>query len=77
MIPENFIERWRPNAPWQTLAMIEQDLIISRALVELFNQPLIKTSLVFRGGTALNKLYIQPPTTGRVKMRAKMTDSKS
>ncbi len=61
MIPENFIEQWRPNAPWQTLAMIEQDLIISRALVELFNQPLIKSSLVFRGGTALNKLYIQPP----------------
>ncbi len=62
MIPENFIEQWRPNAPWQTLAMIEQDLIISRALVELFNQPLINSSLVFRGGTALNKLYIQPPT---------------
>jgi predicted nucleotidyltransferase component of viral defense system len=61
MIPENFIVQWRPNAPWQTLAMIEQDLIISRALVELFNQPLVKTSLVFRGGTALNKLYIQPP----------------
>lgn len=61
MIPENYIEQWRPNAPWQTLAMIEQDLIISRALVELFNQPQVQSSLVFRGGTALNKLYIQPP----------------
>jgi predicted nucleotidyltransferase component of viral defense system len=61
MIPENYIEQWRPEAPWQTLAMIEQDLIISRALVELFNQPLVQSSLVFRGGTALNKLYIQPP----------------
>lgn len=61
MIPENYIEQWRSQAPWQTLAMIEQDLIISRALVELFNQPTVQSSLVFRGGTALNKLYIQPP----------------
>jgi predicted nucleotidyltransferase component of viral defense system len=41
--------------------MIEQDLILSRALVELYNNPTVKTSLVFRGGTALNKLYIRPP----------------
>lgn len=61
MIPENFIEQWRVKAPWQTLAMIEQDLVISRALVELYNQPNVKSSLIFRGGTALNKLYIQPP----------------
>lgn len=61
MIPEIYIEQWRPHASWQTLAMIEQDLVISRALVELFNQTAVKSSLVFRGGTALNKLYIQPP----------------
>ena len=54
MIPENFIEEWRDKAPWQTLAMVEQDLIISRALVEIFNQPKIKSSLAFRGGTALH-----------------------
>jgi predicted nucleotidyltransferase component of viral defense system len=61
MIPQSFVEQWRSNAPWQTLAMIEQDLVISRALVDLYNQSKIKTSLAFRGGTALNKLYIQPP----------------
>lgn len=61
MIPENFIEQWRVNAPWQTLAMVEQDLIISRALVDLYNNPIIQNSLAFRGGTALNKLYIKPP----------------
>lgn len=58
MIPENFIEQW--TAPWQTSAMIEQDLVISRALVELYNQPEVSNSLVFRGGTALNKIYINP-----------------
>jgi hypothetical protein len=36
MIPESFIEQWRANTPWQTLAMIEQDLVISRALVCLY-----------------------------------------
>jgi len=61
MIPESYIEQWRQYAPWQTLAMVEQDLVISRALVDLFNEPVVKSALVFRGGTALNKLYIQPP----------------
>ncbi|WP_201258188.1 nucleotidyl transferase AbiEii/AbiGii toxin family protein [Piscirickettsia litoralis] len=41
--------------------MVEQDLIISRALICLYNDPDINQSLVFRGGTALNKLFIQPP----------------
>lgn len=36
---------------------VEQDLITSRALVELFNRPLLAESLAFRGGTALFKLY--------------------
>lgn len=61
MIPENFVAQWRKNAPWQTLAMIEQDLIISKALIDLYNHPHIQESLVFRGCTALNKLYINPP----------------
>ena len=60
MIPESFIEIWRPNANWKTLAMIEQDLVISRALICLYNHPKIKENLVFRGGTALNKLYLKP-----------------
>ncbi len=41
--------------------MVEQDLIISRALVALYSDPKIRDSLVFRGGTALNKLFIKPP----------------
>ncbi len=60
MIPESFIENWRSSAKWQTLSMVEQDLIISRALVCLYNDPEIQDSLVFRGGTALNKLFIKP-----------------
>ena len=53
---------WQSQVPWQTLAMVEQDLIISRVLVELYNNQQIRDSLVFRGGTALNKLYLNPPS---------------
>jgi predicted nucleotidyltransferase component of viral defense system len=61
MIPEVFIENWRKTVPWQMIEQIEQDLIISRALVNLYNDPHVKDALVFRGGTALNKLFINPP----------------
>ncbi len=60
MIPKIFIEQWQNNFPWQSLDMVEQDLIIGRALVCLYSNPEIKNNLVFRGGTALNKLYLKP-----------------
>ena len=60
MIPKTYIEQWRNSFKWQTLEQIEQDLIISRALIDLYNNPHIKEALVFRGGTALNKLFIKP-----------------
>lgn len=55
MIPMRFINAWRDSAPWQSTDYVEQDLVISRALIEMFNVPNICSSLVFRGGTALNK----------------------
>ena len=61
MIPEIFIEQWRKTVKWQSLEQIEQDMIISRALIDLYNEPHIKEALVFRGGTALNKLFLKPP----------------
>jgi len=61
MIPEIFVEQWRSHAKWQTPAQVEQDLVISKALVDLYNEPYIKDALIFRGGTALNKLFLRPP----------------
>ncbi|MDR2666595.1 MAG: nucleotidyl transferase AbiEii/AbiGii toxin family protein [Holosporales bacterium] len=60
MIPEIFIQRWQQNTKWRTSAQVEQDLVISRALTNLYNEPHIKEALVFRGGTALNKLFLKP-----------------
>jgi predicted nucleotidyltransferase component of viral defense system len=61
VIPKAHITAWRARAPWPADAQVEQDLIISRAIVELFRVPTIASSLVFRGGTALYKLYLHPP----------------
>lgn len=53
MIPQDFITEWREKAPWMQLSQVEQDLVICRALVEIFNHPALKEKLAFRGGTAL------------------------
>lgn len=60
MIPQRYIEEWKERAPWPTYAQIEQDLVIARALVEIFSDDFLKKSLAFRGGTALHKLYLPP-----------------
>jgi predicted nucleotidyltransferase component of viral defense system len=60
MIPDFCITEWRQQVPWVEDYQVEQDLIISRALVSLFERHKIKNSLVFRGGTALHKLYVKP-----------------
>jgi predicted nucleotidyltransferase component of viral defense system len=61
MIPMLNIVAWASKVPWADLRQVEQDLIISRALVALFNDPLLKAELRFRGGTALNKLHFPQP----------------
>jgi predicted nucleotidyltransferase component of viral defense system len=59
MIPHSYITEWRNTAPWQNDAQVEQDFIISEALVKLYQNEIIKKSLAFRGGTALNKLFFK------------------
>lgn len=61
MIPRAQITAWRSAAPWATDAQVEQDLVISRALVAIFSDPLLHESFAFRGGTALHKLHLLPP----------------
>ena len=62
MIPRAHITEWRSSGhPWQSDAMVEQDLIISVMLVELFRDRRIGDSLLLRGGTALHKIYLDQP----------------
>lgn len=60
MIPRDDITAWRAQAPWVQDIQVEQDLVISRALVAIFSHPLLVQALAFRGGTALYKLFLKP-----------------
>lgn len=62
MIEKFYLDEYRPQVPWVREHQIEQDLIISRALVNMYEREKIRDNLVFRGGTALNKLFFKPPT---------------
>jgi predicted nucleotidyltransferase component of viral defense system len=60
LIPRDYITEWRAHAPWVQDIQVEQDLVISRALVEIFSHQHLSHSLAFRGGTALYKLHLKP-----------------
>ena len=60
MIPRDYITEWRSEAPWVEDSQVEQDLVISKALVDIFSHPVLHKTLAFRGGTALYKLHLKP-----------------
>lgn len=60
MIQKTYLSEWRQQVYWPLEFQIEQDLIISRALVTMYEREKIRQNLVFRGGTALNKLFFKP-----------------
>ena len=60
MIARDYVTAWRARAPWISDHQVEQDLVISRALVEIFSIEHAQRRLAFRGGTALYKLHLHP-----------------
>ncbi len=40
---------------------VEQDLLLSRLIIEVANHPYLGGELVFRGGTCLHKLHLDTP----------------
>ena len=61
MIPQNAIREWSNQAPWAAPSQIEQDLVISRALIEFYNDKYLSKEFAFRGGTAMQKLFFETP----------------
>lgn len=45
MISKEYIQAWKQHAPWGSNAQGEQDLIISRALCELYSESKIRETL--------------------------------
>lgn len=58
MIPQASITQWGVSAPWPTPAQIEQDLLLSRLMLEIADHKLLGPELGLRGGTCLHKLHL-------------------
>jgi len=61
MIPYNTITAWGATHPWITREQIEQDLLLSKAIIDIYSNEMLSEELVFRGGTALHKLVMPQP----------------
>jgi hypothetical protein len=61
VIQRAYITEWRAKAPWALDEQVEQDLIVSRALVNLYSEEVLRREVAFRGGTALHKLFLRTP----------------
>lgn len=46
--------------PWPLQYQVEQDLLLCRAMVALFNDSFLKGQLAMRGGTVLHKVHLAP-----------------
>lgn len=57
MIPTAYIMQWRDTAPWSNDSQVEQDLILSRAIICIFSNSKLSKELAMRGGTVLNKIH--------------------
>jgi len=60
VIPSDFIVEWRAHTRWATDEQVEQDLILCRALIEIFEDADLARDVALRGGTALHKIYFSP-----------------
>lgn len=61
MIPQAFITEWQARAPWPQPSQVEQDLILSRLMIEIATRAPLAEELVMRGGTCLHKLHLPEP----------------
>jgi len=54
MIPPDYVTQWSTTAPWPERRQVEQDLILSRLILEIANDPLLGKELM---ATKLRALY--------------------
>lgn len=48
------------HVPWPVLYQVEQDLLLCRAMVAIFNDPFLSEQVAMRGGTVLHKVHLAP-----------------
>jgi len=62
MIPYNTITAWGVSHPWLSREQIEQDLLLSKAIIDIYRDETLAGELIFRGGTALHKMILPQPS---------------
>jgi len=60
MIRMRDLVAWREHAPWPRDFQVEQDLLLTRAMAEIFSDPFLSSQLAMRGGTVLHKVHLAP-----------------
>jgi predicted nucleotidyltransferase component of viral defense system len=48
--------------PWPSQFQVEQDLLLCRAMVALFDDSFLQSQIAMRGGTLLHKIHLAPPS---------------
>ena len=48
--------------PWPSQIQVEQDLLLCRAMVALFDDAFLQDQIAMRGGTLLHKVHLAPPS---------------
>jgi predicted nucleotidyltransferase component of viral defense system len=48
--------------PWPSQIQVEQDLLLCRAMVALFDDAFLQSQIAMRGGTLLHKVHLAPPS---------------
>lgn len=61
MIPYDTITAWGVSHPWPSREQVEQDMLLSKAIVDIFTNEMLAEELIFRGGTALHKMILPLP----------------
>jgi hypothetical protein len=51
---------WREHAAWATDAQVEQDLLLTHAMIAIFADPFLSGQVAMRGGTVLHKVHLAP-----------------
>ena len=65
MIPGAHITAWRSRAPWSSDAQIEQDLVVCRALVEIYSDGLAAKEVGFAAARLFTSCFLTRPAVTR------------
>lgn len=61
MIPQEAISQWNDIVPWDDYRLVEQDLALTRLIIDIAVHPVLCDKLSLKGGTCLHKLWLPKP----------------